>query len=140
MRNWDRVDAEAMLRTPEHLEQIKEHLTTKYHDDMSRLYTDEINKAIDWFHAAFPKRRIRWHEGMGTFFWSIDGKILDWDTLNLRHTSGMWESYWVDAKPDRKAQLLWPLWNIFQSFADMTNVAGEYISTGDLGDIDMLAP
>lgn len=113
------------------IEEEKKELTEAYNEAMYELYKVEIQEAIDWFHAKYPKRTIQWRSGMGTCFWIMDEEILHWNTLDVKHSSGMWEQWYVDAVPDRRAQRLLPLWNVFQSIHDNTNVLGYGVPSQD---------
>tara|TARA_R110000851_G_C13102760_1_gene569318 strand:- start:71120 stop:71533 length:414 start_codon:yes stop_codon:yes gene_type:complete len=114
------------------LEEFKEKLDTDHYTKLCDTYTKLVKDAIRWFAVKYPKRTIKWSSGMGTCFWVLDHEILHWNTLDMKHTAGMWSTYYVDAEPDKRAERLLPLWYIYQSINDATHVHGAPIDTGDI--------
>lgn len=127
------------------LESIKRDMSDRYHERMSRLYTNEVKKVIRWFMEKYPKRTIKWVSGMSTCFWVLDDEILDWSCLDVhyvptsvvdygdgvKHRFGG-EHVWRESVPDRRALRLMPLWNLYQSINDVTHVLGGLVDTGDI--------
>ena len=146
--NMDKISFKYQLVTPEEmqlLEESKEKITELYCQQMSDLYTARIKETIRWFMEKFPKRTIKWHSGMGTNFWEMDGEILHWSCMDYRYIPTKIVDYgdgvkhhfggycdWRESIPDRRAEVLWPLWNLFQSINDVTNFLGADIDTGDI--------
>jgi len=119
------------------MEKRKEQITIKYHREMSNLYNTELHKIFQWFVKKFPKHHLKWYSRMGSNFWELDGEILDWNTADLKYTKGCWSTYYVDAVPDRKAKVLKPLWDFYQSVNDVTNcVSDDWIQTMELNSND----
>ena len=113
------------------IEERKQELTDNYLEALSVLYQVEIKKCIRWFKEKFPKRTIEWKSGMGTCFWVLDDEILHWNTLDQYYTSE-WDIAYRDSTPDRIAQKLQPLWDVYQSINNASNVIGPPIDTGDI--------
>lgn len=119
----------------------KAQMTAKYYEDMAHIYDIEINNIMKWFCKKFPNRHLRWVSAMGSNFWVMElnngYNICDWEITTLKYTEGCWDTYYVDAEPDRVAKVLKPLWDLFQSINDVTNVAGnEWIQTKEYNSND----
>lgn len=124
------------MKSQSQLEEEKKAIAEKAYNSLTALYRAEIVKVFAWFAAHYPKRTLMWCSGMGAAFWVLDDEILHWNTLDTKYTSGMWETYYVDAVPDKRAKKLIPLWDFFQSIHDVTHTFGQLPCLGDINQED----
>lgn len=75
------------FKTPEELEKLKEQIALRAEREMDELYVVEVKKVLEWFRDKFPKRHLRWMDGMGCHFWVLDDEILDCDIHVPDHES-----------------------------------------------------
>ena len=108
------------FRKIEDIEADKEALYDAWQEALTNLMQQEIAKVFAWFKQHYPKRKLKWVEGMGAAFWTIDDEIMQWNVIDEKWTNNMWDVSYVDAKPGRKARKLMPLWNFYQQFHDVT--------------------
>jgi hypothetical protein len=121
------------------LEQKKARYLEAYENKLTKLYTQEIEKVMIWFVTKYPKRRLKWVSGMGTYYWKLDGKILDCSCVEtdfnqwnqLRGTYGC-----KNREPDRKYRKLMPLWDFYNSISDHSNVSLNWVDIGDFDSND----
>ena len=118
----------------ESLERRKENYLAQYEAKLELMYVKEIEKVFKWFVKKYPKRTLKWVSGMGTAFWVLDDNILDCSDLeqDFNHWNQLKNRFGCKARlPDRKMQLLMPLWDFHNSIHDMTNVPLNWIDIGD---------
>ncbi len=113
-------------------EEIKKKLTDDYSAAIDKMYRAEVVKAMIWFKDKYPKRTLEWKSGMGTCFWVLDDEILHWDSLILVFTNSCWDLHYEQTKPCRIANKLLPLWFVYQSMMDMSNVCINNVDTCDV--------
>lgn len=103
------------------------------------LYTKEMHKVMTWFVKKYPKRRLEWVSGMGTFYWYLDGKPLDCADLETDFNHWMQLSNCYGSKPKKPCRImqrLMPLWDFYNSIRDHTHVPMHWIDIGDFSSDD----
>lgn len=124
---------------PKKLEQKKAKYLEAYENKLTQMYTKEIEKVMLWFVAKYPKRRLRWVSGMGTFGWNLDGKSLDCSCVetDFSHWNQLRNKYGCkNREPDRWYRKLMPLWHFYNSISNHTNVPLYWIDIGDFDSND----
>jgi hypothetical protein len=95
------------FKSPESFEIDKENIYIRAQREMTNLYVVEVQKVLTWFRDKFPKRHLRWVDGMGSHFWVLDDEIVDFDYVNKRPLN-------------RSERLLKPLVDFYISITDDT--------------------
>jgi len=127
------------MRTPNEIEVMKEQISRDCHNRLRHLYTQELINVFDWFKRHYPKRHLKFVAGMGTGFFVLDDEILHWSSADLAQSKDGYDLYYVDAKPDRHARKLLPLWNFYQSIMDSSNVDDPVVWLMESWEIDRVS-
>jgi len=124
------------FKTLEELEGIKESIHLRAENEITNLYILEVKKVLKWFRAKFPKRHLRWVDGMGCHFWVLDGDI--WDCGTYHHATiyrdGSYDGqsrYLTEREWTKKEVLLKPLVDFFSSMTDESWVGESGIQIGE---------
>lgn len=110
------------FKSLEQLEDEKEAAYDRWIDTQCDIYVREVKKVLSWFRDKFPKRHLKWMDGMGTSFWILDGEILDCDIYHPKwYSSPIKTSRFKDMEHwTRQQKVLWPLVRFQQSIEDCT--------------------
>ena len=102
----------------EKTEEMKKAIYRKYtsmlDNSITNIYLKELDRIFRWFIDKFPKRHLERVSGMGSSFWVLDGKIIEW----------------YHPEFDRRVKILRPLWEYDKSIENTTNTI-YWIDTGD---------
>lgn len=120
------------FKSPEEMETIKEIIQDRFNRDQEQLYIREVKKILEWFRDKFPKRTLKWVDGMGTNFWVIDDEIWhEVDSWHYQVTENGKSRTCKERAWDRKQQLLKPLVDFYNSINDCTYTHQGGVQIGD---------
>jgi len=126
------VDVDALTsfenQTSERFQLALDKLEWEHETDLERIYKSERAKVFQWFNKKYPKRTLKWVDGMGTCMWVLDDEILDFpDVADVK------EINFSDYIDGRKWKKLLPLLEFYRKIQDSTNRIRPYpIPLGDI--------